>query len=189
MILFLCFVLQAFLPVIESFGFETDLRYHTQGQAFCVSVFDHWAIVPGDPLDKSIVLRPLEPAPIQHLAREFMVKTRRRKVRDVAALILSKFTTHSSGFIISEILIVLLVMALTVCTINHIFRAWVRMWASVNSSTRPWCMSLLNRLLISIFRCSSKATWDVLGWPNWIQDGHTWEDANESLAFLLQMGS
>lgn len=71
---------QAFLPVIESFGFETDLRYHTQGQAFCQSVFDHWAIVPGDPLDKSIVLRPLEPAPIQHLAREFMVKTRRRKV-------------------------------------------------------------------------------------------------------------
>lgn len=72
--------LQAFLPVIESFGFETDLRYHTQGQAFCVSVFDHWSIVPGDPLDKSVVLRPLEPAPIQHLAREFMVKTRRRKV-------------------------------------------------------------------------------------------------------------
>lgn len=73
-------MMQAFLPVIESFGFETDLRYHTQGQAFCVSVFDHWAIVPGDPLDKSILLRPLEPAPIQHLAREFMVKTRRRKV-------------------------------------------------------------------------------------------------------------
>lgn len=66
--------------MIESFGFETDLRYHTQGQAFCLSVFDHWAIVPGDPLDKSIVLRPLEPAQIQHLAREFMVKTRRRKV-------------------------------------------------------------------------------------------------------------
>jgi translation elongation factor EF-G len=71
---------QAFLPVIESFGFETDLRYHTQGQAFCMSVFDHWSIVPGDPLDKSVVLRPLEPAPVQHLAREFMVKTRRRKV-------------------------------------------------------------------------------------------------------------
>jgi hypothetical protein len=77
---FVLHIFQAFLPVIESFGFETDLRYHTQGQAFCQSVFDHWAIVPGDPLDKSIVLRPLEPAPIQHLAREFMVKTRRRKV-------------------------------------------------------------------------------------------------------------
>ncbi len=50
-----------------------------QGQAFCQSVFDHWNVVPGDPLDKSIVLRPLEPAPIQHLAREFNVKTRRRK--------------------------------------------------------------------------------------------------------------
>ncbi|KAG0464431.1 hypothetical protein HPP92_020500 [Vanilla planifolia] len=73
------YYVEAFLPVIESFGFETDLRYHTQGQAFCLSVFDHWAIVPGDPLDKNIVLRPLEPAPIQHLAREFMVKTRRRK--------------------------------------------------------------------------------------------------------------
>ncbi|GFY92253.1 ribosomal protein S5/Elongation factor G/III/V family protein [Actinidia rufa] len=73
------YIVKAFLPVIESFGFETDLRYHTQGQAFCLSVFDHWAIVPGDPLDKTIVLRPLEPAPIQHLAREFMVKTRHRK--------------------------------------------------------------------------------------------------------------
>ncbi|MEW5309265.1 MAG: hypothetical protein WDW38_001161 [Sanguina aurantia] len=73
------FVVKAFLPVIESFGFETDLRYHTQGQAFCQSLFDHWQVVPGDPLDKSIVLRPLEPAPVQALAREFMVKTRRRK--------------------------------------------------------------------------------------------------------------
>ncbi|KAJ7551293.1 hypothetical protein O6H91_06G009000 [Diphasiastrum complanatum] len=73
------YIVKAFLPVIESFGFETDLRYHTQGQAFSLSVFDHWSIVPGDPLDKSVTLRPLEPAPVQHLAREFMVKTRRRK--------------------------------------------------------------------------------------------------------------
>ena len=73
------YTVKAQLPVIESFGFETDLRYHTQGQSFCVSVFDHWQVVPGDPLDKNIVLRPLEPAPVQHLAREFMVKTRRRK--------------------------------------------------------------------------------------------------------------
>ena len=41
--------------------FETDLRTHSQGQAFCLQRFDHWEIVPGDPLDKSIVLRPLEP--------------------------------------------------------------------------------------------------------------------------------
>lgn len=48
-------------------------------------MFDHWQIVPGDPLDKSVVLRPLEPAPVQALAREFMVKTRRRKVRHAVA--------------------------------------------------------------------------------------------------------
>lgn len=40
-------------------------------------------IVPGDPLDKSVVIRPLEPQPAPHLAREFMIKTRRRKVRSV----------------------------------------------------------------------------------------------------------
>lgn len=73
------YLVKALLPVIESFGFETDLRYHTQGQAFCLSVFDHWQIVPGDPLDKSVQLRPLEPAPLQALAHEFMLKTRRRK--------------------------------------------------------------------------------------------------------------
>jgi len=73
------YTVQAYIPLIDSFGFETDLRTHTQGQAFCLSVFDHWEIVPGDPLDKSIVLKPLEPAPVDALAREFMVKTRRRK--------------------------------------------------------------------------------------------------------------
>lgn len=69
----------AYVPVLDSFGFETDLRTHTQGQAFCLSVFDHWANVPGDPLDKSVVLHPLEPSPPNALARELMLKTRRRK--------------------------------------------------------------------------------------------------------------
>jgi len=73
------YTIKAFIPAIDSFGFETDLRMHTQGQAFCQSVFHHWQIVPGDPLDKSIVIRPLEPQMATHLAREFMVKTRRRK--------------------------------------------------------------------------------------------------------------
>jgi U5 small nuclear ribonucleoprotein component len=73
------YVVRALLPAIESFGFETDLRVHTQGQAFGLSVFDSWAVVPGDPLDRSVVLRPLEPSPPAALARELMVKTRRRK--------------------------------------------------------------------------------------------------------------
>lgn len=73
------YTIKAFIPAIDSFGFETDLRTHTLGQAFCLSLFHHWQIVPGDPLDKSVVIKPLEPQPAAHLAREFMVKTRRRK--------------------------------------------------------------------------------------------------------------
>lgn len=67
------------IPVIDSFGFETDLRIHTQGQATVSLVFDRWSIVPGDPLDKSIKLRPLEAASAQATARDFVMKTRRRK--------------------------------------------------------------------------------------------------------------
>ncbi|KAH8679876.1 P-loop containing nucleoside triphosphate hydrolase protein [Tricladium varicosporioides] len=67
------------IPVIDSFGFETDLRIHTQGQATVSLVFDRWSIVPGDPLDKDQILRPLEPAGAQATARDFVLKTRRRK--------------------------------------------------------------------------------------------------------------
>ncbi len=75
----LLYNVKGFLPVLDSFGFETDLRTFTQGQAMVHSVFDHWAIVPGDPLDRSIILHPLEPSPPHFLARELLVKTRRRK--------------------------------------------------------------------------------------------------------------
>eukprot|EP00934_Nitzschia_sp_Nitz4_P005834 Nitzschia sp. Nitz4//scaffold141_size107518//24707//27903//NITZ4_004269-RA/size107518-augustus-gene-0.80-mRNA-1//1//CDS//3329536267//5824//frame0 len=75
----LLYNVRGFLPVLDSFGFETDLRTFSQGQAMVHSVFDHWAVVPGDPLDKNILLHPLEPSPPQHLARELLLKTRRRK--------------------------------------------------------------------------------------------------------------
>lgn len=73
--------ISAILPAIDSFGFETDLRLKTTGQAFCMSVFGEWRIVPGDPMDKSIdqYLTPLEAQHTNHLAREFLLKTRRRK--------------------------------------------------------------------------------------------------------------
>ncbi|KAL1893106.1 hypothetical protein Cpir12675_004252 [Ceratocystis pirilliformis] len=67
------------LPVIDSFGFETDLRIMTQGSAMVSLVFDSWNVVPGDPLDKTIQLRPLQPANVQATARDFILKTRRRK--------------------------------------------------------------------------------------------------------------
>jgi len=41
--------------------------------------FSHWNMLPGDPLDKQIQLKVLEPSQIPHLARELLVKTRRRK--------------------------------------------------------------------------------------------------------------
>ena len=73
------YTVKALIPVIDANGFETDLRTATQGQAFCQQIFDHWSIVPGDPTDKSVKLRPLEPASGQALARDLVLKTRRRK--------------------------------------------------------------------------------------------------------------
>ncbi|RYH14994.1 GTP-binding protein [archaeon] len=73
------YTIKAYIPAIDSFGFETDLRSYTLGQVFCQQVFDHWQVVPGDPLDKNVILHPLEPSPPLALARDFMVKTRRRK--------------------------------------------------------------------------------------------------------------
>lgn len=67
------------VPVIDSFGFETDLRIHTQGQATVNLVFDSWSVVPGDPLDRDARTRPLQPAAPMAAARDFVVKTRRRK--------------------------------------------------------------------------------------------------------------
>ena len=39
------YTVKALLPVIDAAGFETDLRVHTQGQAFCQQVFDHWQVL------------------------------------------------------------------------------------------------------------------------------------------------
>merc|ERR1711988_1029748 len=43
--------LNAYLPVLESFGFVADLRAATSGQAFPQCVFDHWDLMTGDALD------------------------------------------------------------------------------------------------------------------------------------------
>merc|ERR1712107_968073 len=44
------FVVKAYLPVNESFGFTADLRSNTGGQAFPQCMFDHWQVLPGCPL-------------------------------------------------------------------------------------------------------------------------------------------
>jgi translation elongation factor EF-G len=38
-------VLRAYLPVMKSFGFHTDLRAATGGTAFPQMAFDHWEMV------------------------------------------------------------------------------------------------------------------------------------------------
>lgn len=67
------------IPVIESVGFETEVLFHTQGAASISLVFDRWDTVPGDPLDEDCELPALRPVPEESLARDFMLKTRRRK--------------------------------------------------------------------------------------------------------------
>ena len=68
------------IPVIDSFGFETDLRIHTQGQATVSLVFDRWSVVPGDPLDRSVNVRKLEPATTNPTATGFEKPTRAKRV-------------------------------------------------------------------------------------------------------------
>jgi len=46
-------MVRAYLPVNESFGFTADLRSGTGGQAFPQCVFDHWQVMPGDPMDET----------------------------------------------------------------------------------------------------------------------------------------
>ncbi|KAI6031540.1 P-loop containing nucleoside triphosphate hydrolase protein [Pisolithus microcarpus] len=53
------FTVKAYLPVMESFGFNGDLRSQTAGQAFPQSVFDHWELMNGSPLDKGSKLEEL----------------------------------------------------------------------------------------------------------------------------------
>ena len=44
------FVVKPYLPVNESFGFKAVLRSNTGVQAYPKCVFDHWQIMPGDPI-------------------------------------------------------------------------------------------------------------------------------------------
>lgn len=73
--------IKAQLPVIESIGFETDLRVATAGSGMCQMHFWNkiWRKVPGDVLDEEAFIPKLKPAPAASLSRDFVMKTRRRK--------------------------------------------------------------------------------------------------------------
>jgi len=73
------YVIKAYLPVNESFGFTADLRANTGGQAFPQCVFDHWQAMPGDPLD-----------PTSKVA-EIVTVTRKRKGLSLEPFSLDKY--------------------------------------------------------------------------------------------------
>lgn len=45
------YVVRAYMPVQESFGFSSDLRAATSGKAFPQMLFDHWQIIEDDPYE------------------------------------------------------------------------------------------------------------------------------------------
>ena len=67
------------IPVIESIGIETDLRLSTRGMAYPQLIFNKWDIVPGNPFDETVFIPLLTRVPLNATARDFMLKTRRRK--------------------------------------------------------------------------------------------------------------
>ena len=69
------------IPVIDSIGFETDLRTATNSQGMCHLQFCNkiWRKVPGNVLDENAVIPKLKPAPRESMSRDFVMKTRRRK--------------------------------------------------------------------------------------------------------------
>lgn len=71
--------LKTTVPVIDSVGFESDVRTSTQGDALVSSTFLNWRYVPGDPLDREIIIPKLKPASVGAMARDFVMKTRKRK--------------------------------------------------------------------------------------------------------------
>lgn len=61
------FNVKAYLPVNESFGFSSDLRASTGGQAFPQCVFDHWKEMLSDPME------------VESMANKIVMETRKRK--------------------------------------------------------------------------------------------------------------
>lgn len=70
---------EGYVPVIDSIGLDVDMRMATMGMGSCVMEFFRWDVVPGDPLDKDCELPAMKPVPRASLARDFVMKTRKRK--------------------------------------------------------------------------------------------------------------
>lgn len=69
------------LPIIESVGFEVDLRLVTKGQSTCQLQYINqiWKRVPGDVMNEDAIIPKLKPATKDAIARDFVMKIRRRR--------------------------------------------------------------------------------------------------------------
>jgi translation elongation factor EF-G len=67
------------VPVLDSFGLETDIRTQALGQALVEMHLAEPQLMPGDPLDGDVKLPLTDPAEPLALSRDVMVKTRRRR--------------------------------------------------------------------------------------------------------------
>lgn len=72
-------ILQAYLPVMESFGFTEDLRSQTSGKAFPQCVFDHWEVMSSPPMEEGTK------------TNQILLDTRKRKDMKVEVPDISKF--------------------------------------------------------------------------------------------------
>lgn len=74
------YVIEGKLPVIDSLGLETEIRVASEGQAHVVfEPLERWRLAPGDPLDTSQKIRRLDKSEDRAIARDFMLKTRKRR--------------------------------------------------------------------------------------------------------------
>ncbi|XP_037365866.1 elongation factor-like GTPase 1 isoform X2 [Talpa occidentalis] len=77
------FIIQAVLPVAESFGFADEIRKKTSGLASPQLVFSHWEVIPSDPFwvptTEEEYLHFGEKADSENQARKYMNAVRRRK--------------------------------------------------------------------------------------------------------------
>jgi elongation factor 2 len=72
-------IIKAHLPVMESFGFDKDLRSQTSGQAFPQMIFDHWELLQGDAFEAGSKLA------------ETIAAVRKRKGLDIAIPALDRY--------------------------------------------------------------------------------------------------
>ena len=77
------FLIKAYLPLADSFGFSSELRKATGGEAQPQLIFSHWELMPDDPFFKPRTEEDIERTGVleegRNVSREWIDKVRKRK--------------------------------------------------------------------------------------------------------------